>query len=92
MKAISARQSELSPEQKRNLLVDLMGDGASGIHLCPLSLAQQRLWFLEQLEPGTAAYNISSGLRLTVEIWTLRRSAAPSPTLLRGTRRFALLS
>jgi amino acid adenylation domain-containing protein/non-ribosomal peptide synthase protein (TIGR01720 family) len=42
----------------------------------PLSYAQQRLWFLEQLEPGSAAYNIALALRLTgrVQVEALQSS------------------
>ena len=30
----------------------------------PMSSAQQRLWLLHRLTPGSAAYNISSGVTL----------------------------
>ncbi|WP_158619438.1 non-ribosomal peptide synthase/polyketide synthase [Corallococcus sp. AB011P] len=36
------------------------GEGES----LPLSFAQQRLWFLDRLTPGSAAYNIQAALRL----------------------------
>ncbi|HEV2733435.1 MAG TPA: amino acid adenylation domain-containing protein, partial [Longimicrobiaceae bacterium] len=30
----------------------------------PLSFAQQRLWFIDQLQPGSAAYNVPAALRI----------------------------
>ncbi len=41
-----------------------------------LSLAQERFWFLEQLEEGHAVYNRAQAFRLTggVEVWALRQS------------------
>ena len=44
----------------------------------PLSFAQQRLWFLEQLMPGLAAYNMPLAVRVrgSIDIRALRRSLA----------------
>src|ERR1044072_4005234 len=42
----------------------------------PLSFAQQRLWFLDQLTPGSSFYNISQAIRLRghLDIKTLEAS------------------
>ncbi|HMF55054.1 MAG TPA: condensation domain-containing protein, partial [Pyrinomonadaceae bacterium] len=34
----------------------------------PLSFAQQRLWFLDQLEPGNVAYNVAGALRIVGQL------------------------
>ena len=42
----------------------------------PLSFGQQRLWFLDRLEPGSSAYNLSRALRLrgALDVAVLRRA------------------
>ncbi|MEW5926854.1 MAG: non-ribosomal peptide synthase/polyketide synthase [Gemmatimonadota bacterium] len=44
----------------------------------PLSFAQERLWFLDRLQPGSAAYNLAGAVRLRgpLDAAALRRSLA----------------
>ncbi len=52
--------------------------GPGVIDRAPLSLAQERLWFLHQLEPESGAYHIPAALRLrgTLHLDALRRAFA----------------
>ena len=58
---------------------DLLGDRIERISQegpLPLSFAQQRLWFLDQLQPGSAAYNMATALRMrgALDVGAFRRS------------------
>ncbi len=60
----------------------------------PLSFAQQRLWFVEQLAPGTPAYNVPALVRLdgALDAGALRRSLEEVVRRHEGLRtRFALV-
>ena len=77
MSNLSQRIAALSPE-KRKLLLQRLNQNKADTFLktqiirqsresnsFPLSCAQQRLWFLDQLQPGNIAYNIYLPMRLT---------------------------
>ena len=55
--------SKLSPE-KRALLEKRLKDEASNFNSFPLSFSQKRLWFLNQLDPNSTAYNIPIAIRI----------------------------
>src|SRR6266567_7493269 len=64
MSRIIPHELDLSPGEKRALLADLLRKKDSQPRKAPLSFAQQRLWFLDQMESGSASYNISRAARL----------------------------
>uniref|UniRef100_UPI0013DB290B non-ribosomal peptide synthase/polyketide synthase n=1 Tax=Pyxidicoccus caerfyrddinensis TaxID=2709663 RepID=UPI0013DB290B len=58
----------LTSEQKRARLAELLRDKARQSRRAPLSFAQERMWFQERLNPGSAALNIPTAVRLSGEL------------------------
>ncbi|WP_164002944.1 non-ribosomal peptide synthetase, partial [Pyxidicoccus caerfyrddinensis] len=58
----------MTSEQKRSRLADLLRGKARQSRRAPLSFAQERLWFLDQLEPGSPAFNMPFTLELTGDV------------------------
>ncbi|MBV9927471.1 MAG: amino acid adenylation domain-containing protein [Acidobacteria bacterium] len=75
MKSLTEPIASLTPE-KRELLRLLLQEEGGTSDAFPLSFAQQRLWFLDQLEPGSAAYNVAAAVRLRgpLDLEAFRRS------------------
>ncbi|MFN2513867.1 MAG: condensation domain-containing protein, partial [Pyrinomonadaceae bacterium] len=72
----SERRSKLSPAKQALLEKRLRGEfkedaklqvipRRSEQNLIPLSFAQQRLWFLDQLKPGSPFYNVPKAMRMS---------------------------
>ncbi len=73
----AAMASEVEQQQSSGegaAIAEIARVGHDEKHL--LSYAQQRLWFIDQMEPGSAAYNIPSAVRLMGKLdeQALRRS------------------
>ncbi len=49
-------------------ILQLLRDRPDILNVYPLSLAQERLWFLNQLEGASASYNLSGAVRITGQL------------------------
>nr|QEO74477.1 condensation domain-containing protein [uncultured bacterium] len=78
MSDLEKRLAGLSPEKLALLMQQLRKKGEAGARpltiprrgerdVHPLSFAQQRLWFIDQLEPGNYAHNILTAVRFSGE-------------------------
>lgn len=74
---LAQRIAKLSPDQRRQFELKLIQQGIDILQIpitkddrtsernFPLSFGQERLWFIQQLEPGNIAYNLVRATRLS---------------------------
>ena len=68
MTATSLSRRQLSAAERRALLARLLDEQRAGrVKRAPVSFSQRRLWFLDQLAPGSAFYHVDIALRLPNE-------------------------
>ncbi|HEU4557815.1 MAG TPA: condensation domain-containing protein, partial [Longimicrobium sp.] len=58
----------LSRSEKQELLRKILLEKIGRTRTAPTSFAQERLWFIDRLEPGSAVYNMSAAWRLGGEL------------------------
>ncbi|NMO14854.1 amino acid adenylation domain-containing protein [Pyxidicoccus fallax] len=58
----------MTPEEKRARLARLLREKARRPRRAPASFSQERMWFLEQWNPGSALFNMPVVVRLTGEL------------------------
>jgi amino acid adenylation domain-containing protein len=63
-KAATVGRAPASPQDRRRRLEAMLRQKVARSQTFPLSFAQQRLWLLDQLEPGNPVYNVPLALRL----------------------------
>jgi amino acid adenylation domain-containing protein len=76
MSAGSDSRTNLTADEKRVLLAELLQRKNSEPKSFPLSFAQSRLWILDRFQPGNAVYNLPMVLRLpgSLDVDVLARS------------------
>ncbi|BAT56840.1 condensation domain-containing protein (plasmid) [Nostoc sp. NIES-3756] len=68
MNTISNDLCQLTTAKKREIIARILQQQAIKPQFFPLSFAQQRLWFVEQIQPGNSSYNILLAIRLQGEL------------------------
>lgn len=62
---VAEQLKTLSPQEKRAMLAQIRSNKIRKPKTAPMSFAQNRIWMLDQINPGGSAFNISAAYHLT---------------------------